>query len=139
MHTFTTTQATTAPLVKGKDKEEYLRGTGSPLPMCMCPASPASARAEVLRLGDTQIGVYLKGLEEAGGGRSVTRDEAEGGIGKGLSWVGPEKVQEGSLRHLPLTVHLQWPLPPYSDIPSITRGCPCCVLRHTHTAVHGQT
>lgn len=30
----------------------------------------------------------LKGLEKAGGGRSVTRDEAEGGIGKGLSWVG---------------------------------------------------
>lgn len=48
--------------------------------MCMCPAFQLS-RVEVQRLGDIQIGMYLKGLEEAGGSRSVARNEAEGGIG----------------------------------------------------------
>lgn len=84
--------------------------------MCMCPAFPASSRGEVQRLGDTQIGVYLKGLEKAGGGRSVAGDEAEGGIGKCLSWVGPEKVQEvpwiWSLRHLSRTPHIAAPVAP---------------------------
>lgn len=73
--------------------------------------------------------MYLEGLEKAGGGRSVARNEAEGGIGKCLSWVGPEKVQEGPWTWEPETPdphpvwQLQWPLLPYSDIPTVTRGC----------------
>lgn len=48
------------------------------------PSLPAHSPAEIQRLGGggvTQVGVYLKGLEEAGGSSSVARDEAEGGVG----------------------------------------------------------
>lgn len=74
--------------------------------------------------------MYLEGLEKAGGGRSVAGNEAEGGIGKCLSWVGPEKVQQGPWTWEPETPdrhpvwQLQRPLLPYSDILTVTRGCP---------------
>lgn len=42
------------------------------------------------------MGLYLQGLEEAQGIRTVARDEAEGGIGQGCPRVDPKEAQEGS-------------------------------------------